>query len=246
MIKTLIADDENHARERLRELLSSFSIFEIVDEARDGNEALQKIITHTPQVVFLDINMPGISVFSSIEALQKKPIIIFQTAYSEYAADAFDINALDYLLKPVRRERLEKTVGKIQEKIAVQSMDKKNIIHDLNQSTQKIQDHISVKIKGIIKIIPTDDIVRISFEKAYCFIYTVENKFISDKYLNYYEKILKEKSFFRTSRNHIINLKYISVIHAMYGGSYSIELKNSERVDLSRRKANILKKLIDF
>ena len=245
MIRTLIADDENHARERLRELLSSFSIFEIIAEAHDGNEALEKIITLTPKVAFLDINMPGVSVFSSIEALQKKPIIIFQTAYSEYAADAFDIDALDYLLKPIRIDRLEKTVKKIQDKFTLDSIDK-NRVDDLNQSTQKIHDHISIKINGIIKIIPTDDIVRISFENAYCFIYTVEGKFISDKYLNYYEEILKNKNFFRTCRNHIVNLKYISVIHAMYGGSYSIELKNSERVNLSRRKAHLLKKLIDF
>jgi len=245
MIKTLIADDENHARERLSELLRSFSIFEIIAEAQDGNEALQKIITYTPEVVFLDINMPGISVFSSMEALEKKPIIVFQTAYSEYAADAFDIDALDYLLKPIRRDRIEKTVKKIQEKLAAQSIDK-NYGYDLNLSSQKIHDHISVKINGVIKIIPTDDIVRISFEKDYCFIYTIEDKFISDKYLNYYERTLKQKSFFRTSRNHIVNLNYISVIHAMYGESYCIELKNNERVHLSRRKAHILKKLIDF
>ncbi|NLW77658.1 MAG: response regulator, partial [Methanomicrobiales archaeon] len=86
MIKTIIADDENHARERLRELLGRFDIFDIAGEARDGNEALQMIIIHKPAVAFLDINMPGISVFQTVSSLQNPPLIVFQTAYSEYAA----------------------------------------------------------------------------------------------------------------------------------------------------------------
>ena len=98
MIKTLIADDEKHARERLKELLVSFEIFDITAEAATGNEALEKIIMHKPDVAFLDINMPGISVFSTLPSLSHPPIIIFQTAYSEYAVEAYNINALDYIM----------------------------------------------------------------------------------------------------------------------------------------------------
>ena len=112
MIKTLIADDEKHARERLKELLLAFEIFDITAEAATGDEALEKIIMHKQDVAFLDINMPGISVFNTLPSLSHPPIIIFQTAYSEYAADAFNINALDYIMKPFSRERFEKTVGK--------------------------------------------------------------------------------------------------------------------------------------
>ncbi|MCK5451690.1 MAG: response regulator, partial [Candidatus Omnitrophica bacterium] len=120
MIKTLIADDEKHARERLKELLVTFEIFDITAEAATGNEALEKIIMHKPDVAFLDINMPGISVFSTLPSLSHPPIIIFQTAYSEYAVEAYNINALDYIMKPFSRERLEKTVCKIQEKMYAQ------------------------------------------------------------------------------------------------------------------------------
>jgi DNA-binding LytR/AlgR family response regulator len=242
MIKTIIADDEGHARERLRDLLDRFDLFDIVAEAADGNEALNMIITHSPDVAFLDINMPGISVFQSLPSLKKPPIIIFQTAYSEHAAEAFDIDALDYLLKPVRYERLEKTVKKIQEKLKIKADKPVELI----ESPKDSLDRISVKVCGRIKIIEVKDIVRISFEKGFCNIYTSSEKFISDKYINYYEEKLKGCGFFRTSRTDLVNLEAISVIQSLFQGMYTIELKNGMSVDLSRRKAQILKKIVDF
>ncbi|MFC1476392.1 LytR/AlgR family response regulator transcription factor [Fibrobacterota bacterium] len=242
MIKTIIADDESHARERLRYLLDRFDLFDIVAEAADGNEALNMIITHNPDVAFLDINMPGISVFQSLPSLHKPPVIIFQTAYSEHAAEAFDIDALDYLLKPVRYERLEKTVIKIQETLK----RKAHKPDELQESSGDSFDRISVKINSRIKIIEVKDIVRISFENGFCYIYTPSEKFISDKYLNYYEEKLDGRGFFRTSRTDIVNLEAISVIQSLFQGMYTIELKNGMCVDLSRRKAQILKKIVDF
>jgi DNA-binding LytR/AlgR family response regulator len=242
MITAIIADDESPARERLREQLEKFEMFEIVAEARDGNEALQLIITHKPDVAFLDINMPGVSVFQSIPSLQNPPIIIFQTAYSEHAADAFDINALDYLLKPVRLERLEKAVTKILDKHA------KNIQAESKTSEPQFKptDHITVTINGKTKIIPAKDIFRISFEDGFCLIHTINEKMMSDKYLNYYEEKLKGCNFFRTSRTDIINLTLITMIHKEFEGSYVIELQNGMKIDLSRRKAQQLKEIMDF
>ncbi len=242
MIKAIIADDENHARERLRDLLNRFDLFEITAEAADGNEALSMIITHNPDVAFLDINMPGISVFQSLPSLNKPPLIIFQTAYSEHAAEAFDIDALDYLLKPVRYERLEKTVKKIQQKL-YGKVEKSAASHE---SSNDSLDRISVKVSGQIKIIEVKDIVRISFERDFCCIYTASEKYMSDKYLNYYEEKLEGLGFFRTSRTDIINLEAISMLHSLNQGEYTVELKNGMSVDLSRRKAQILKKIVEF
>ena len=242
MITTIMADDEKHARERLRELLDRFAVFDIVAEAVDSNEALQLIITHEPEVAFLDINMPGISVFKSIPSLQNPPLIIFQTAYSEHAAEAFDIDALDYLLKPVRYERLEKTVAKIKEKLALKTTDQLTS----SDTTTKSIDHITIKISGKTKVIAVKDIIRISFEDGFCYVYAAGDKLISDKYLNYYEEKLTGSQFFRTSRTDIINLDHIAMIHKMFQGMYTIELKNGMQVDLSRRKAKLLKKIVDF
>ncbi len=241
-IRTILVDDESHARERLKDLLERFDIFEIIGEASDGNEALGMLITHTPDVAFLDINMPGLSVFQSIPSLKNPPLIIFQTAYSEHAAEAFDIDALDYLLKPVRFERLEKTVDKIKEKLSTDSSKGSDIEEVHKDSTHKI----SVKINGRITLIEVADIERISFERGVSTIYTEAQKFISDKYLNYYEEKLESCGFFRTSRTDIVNLEAIVVIENPCQGVYALELKSGKRVDLSRRKAQLLRKIVDF
>jgi two-component system response regulator AlgR len=243
MITTIIADDENHARERLRELLDRFALFDIVAEAKDGNEALQLIITHKPAVAFLDINMPGMSVFQSLPSLQNPPLIIFQTAYSEHAAGAYDINALDYLLKPIRFERLEKAVAKILEKQALSAAPE----HLKSPETRALPaDHVTVTIGGKTRVIAAKDIIRISMEDGFCYLHTAGEKMISDKYLNYYEEKLKAGNFFRTSRTDIINLDHIAIIHKEFQGTYAIEMQNGMQIDMSRRKAQQLRKIVDF
>ena len=242
MITTIIADDESHARERLRELLGRFTQFDIIAEADNGNEALQLIITRKPEVAFLDINMPGMSVFQSIPSLQNPPLIIFQTAYSEYAADAYEINALDYLLKPLRFERLEKAVARILEKRTISKSESLKS----SEILPKPAEHVTITINGKTKIIAAKDIVRISIEDGFCYLYTVNEKMISDKYLNYYEEKLMGSHFFRTSRTDIINLNHIALINKEFQGTYIIEMRNGMQVDLSRRKAQELKKIVDF
>jgi two-component system LytT family response regulator len=242
MIRTIIADDETHARERLRELLDRFGIFEIVAEASDGNEALQQIITQKVDVAFLDINMPGIPVFQSVASLQHPPLIVFQTAYSEHAAEAFEIDALDYLLKPVRYERLEKTVEKIQSRLSSKELNDND-----PGAIVKPADHITITIQGKTRIIPSTEIIRISLDTHFCYVYTNNSeKLISDKYLSYYEERLDPKVFFRTSRNDIINLNYIAFINKELQNYFTITMKNGMHIELSRRRAQELRKFIDF
>ena len=240
MINVLIADDEKHARDRLKTLLQKYDIFSLDYEAKDGDEVIQLIISKNPDVVFLDINMPGVSVFNSLSSLKNPPIIIFQTAYSEYAVDAYGINALDYLVKPISEERLAKTVEKIKNALAIKS-NKSDVIKK-NNNLEKI----SVRHHGNIKIISLNDIYKITFEEGFSFIYTYEGRFLADKYLNYYDEKLKDKGFFRVSRNDIVNIKNITLIHPMFKGNYVIELNNGAKIKLSRRRAKTLKKIINF
>jgi two-component system response regulator LytT len=193
-------------------------------------------------VAFLDINMPGISVFQSLPSLSHPPLVIFQTAYSQHAAEAFDIDALDYLLKPIRFERLEKTVAKIRKRLAVVPAGQSKNTEAALQPAQQI----TVTVNGMTKVIPAGDIIRISFENDFCYLYTISEKMMSDKFLSYYEEKLRGGRFFRTSRNDIINLDHISVIHKLLPGMYAIELKNGMQVELSRRKAQALKEVMDF
>jgi two-component system LytT family response regulator len=242
MITTIIADDESHARERLREMLGRSGRFDIVGEAKDGNEALQLIISHKPAVAFLDINMPGISVFQSIPSLQHPPLVVFQTAYSEHAANAFEIDAVDYLLKPVRFERLEKAVARVVERLALLSPQAPK-----SAVTQaKPADHVTVSVGGKTRVIPAREISRISLEEDFCYLHTATEKLISDKYLNYYEEKLQGSAFFRTSRTDIINLNHIAAIRRTDPGMYVIEMKNGTQVELSRRKAQQLREIVDF
>jgi two-component system, LytTR family, response regulator len=201
------------------------------------------MVTLKPQVAFLDINMPGVPVFQSIPSLAEPPLIVFQTAYSEHAATAFDINALDYLLKPVRFERLEKTVLKIRERIG--SVAATSGAGEGGSSNAACQ--LSVSVNGVTRVVPIRDIARISFENGFCYLHTVESeKIISDKFLNHYEEKLQGARFFRASRTDIINLQYLASIRKLLPGMYTIELTNGMQVELSRRRAQALREVIDF
>ncbi|OHD11073.1 MAG: hypothetical protein A2086_03580 [Spirochaetes bacterium GWD1_27_9] len=238
MIKVLIADDEKHCRERLKILLSKYDFFSLECEAKNGEEVLQQIIAKKPDVAFLDINMPGVSVFNSIPSIKNPPIIIFQTAYSQYAVDAFGIDAIDYLLKPISEDRFCQTVEKIKNYLKI----KESIPQEENYNEELKS--ISVKNGDLIKVIPITQIINISFEDGFSFVYTSEGRFFSDKYLNYFEEKLVNHDFFRVSRNDLINLAYISSLHKMFHNSYIVELKNKKKIDVSRRKAFQLKKII--
>jgi len=252
MIKTLIADDEQPALERLKDLLKDHEQFQIVAEANDGSGALEQIVSLKPDVAFLDINMPGVSVFKTISSLQNPPLIVFQTAHSKYAADAFDINAVDYLMKPVSRERFSQAITKILDKLAVSGSEPMVQTETEPEPTEEIDqgkeiiDKISVKAHGAIKIIPVAEIQYLCFEEGLSFIYTEEGRYLADRSLNYYEEKLKPAGFFRSNRAYLVNLEYVTTIHKGFKGNYTVELKNGSRIELSRRKAPVLRKKLDF
>jgi two-component system, LytTR family, response regulator len=241
MIRVLIADDEKHARDRLIDLLEKYTQFSIEYEANTGDEVIQFLLNDREiDVAFLDINMPGVSVFNTISSLKNPPLIVFQTAYSEYAVEAYNINAVDYLLKPISEERIKNTVEKIMDKL---SSGKVSPVE--TQSNKNIRS-FSVKNGSFIKIIPIEEIYHISFDEGFCFIYTEKERYLADNYLNYYEDTLINQNFFRTNRKDLINLKYIDSIHPMFNGNFIIQLKNKEQITLSRRRTKDLKNIIKF
>lgn len=237
LITVLIADDELHARKRLKTLLNDHPIFKIVSEAENGDQVVSEIIIQKPQIVFLDINMPGASVFNTIPLLEHPPLVIFQTAYSEYGVKAFDINAIDYLLKPVSRDRFSQAINKVS-KILDKEEQK-----DIKLNPQN-KDVISVKSGEIIKIVKLQKISRISFEDGFSFIYVGTDKLYSDKSLNYYDDTLETSGFYRISRADIINISYINKLHPMFKGQYIVEMLNGDKIKISRRRIQGLKELV--
>lgn len=225
-IKTIISEDEFHARERLKSLLSSFTDISICAEACDGDELLHYLQKNNVDLAVCDINMPGANVFNIFSSLANPPLVIFQTAYSEFGPSAFEIEAIDYLVKPFPRERLAKALDKVRTKLAPDKTPE--------------QQTITVKKGNAIEILRAKDIHMIAVIDGLCFIYTEQGRFLADKTLSQYETLLARKNFYRTSREAIVNCSFIQKIHPMFSSSYKVELKNGTKVHLSRRRAPAL------
>lgn len=245
-IHVLIADDEKYARRRLVSLLGEYKDISIDFEAKDGDEVMEYLKNNILDAVFLDINMPGAPVFSTIEQLEAKPHIIFQTAYADYAVDAFGVEALDYLMKPVSRERLAKCIDRLRGAANRSGQSRGASIQVTKKDGAETTDRIALRSGESIKIIAVESIIRIGFEEGFSFIHTPEGRFLSDKSLNHYEEVLDKGHFFRTSRNDIVNIQKISKIHPMFKSSYLIELVSGDKVQLSRRRAKDLREMMDF
>lgn len=239
-ITVLLADDEAPARKRLKTLLSSFEQFHLIAEATNGDEVLKLIVEKEPQIAFLDINMPGASVFHTIPSLKEPPLVVFQTAYSEYGAKAFDINAVDYLMKPVSRDRFARAVDKI-----LSSLEKASSRKQIATPSHAAGGVISVKVDETIEVVRIDKITRISVEEGFSVIHCGDQKYYSDKSLNHYEEQLRSVDFYRISRTDMINLKFITKLYPMFKGQYKVELASGERILVSRRRLAGLRELLN-
>ena len=236
-MRAIIIDDERLARKELNNLLENYPEIEIVDQAVNADEALEKIIQLDPELIFLDIQMPGKTGFELLEELEKVPKVIFTTAYDAFAIKAFDVNALDYLLKPIQEERLKDTITKV---LAVQASTLADraqggvseIKHQLGMN-----DQVFVKDGDRCWFINLKEIRLFESDGNYIKVYFNNVKPMIHKSLNALEKKLDERSFFRASRKHIINLSWIETIETWFNGGLLVQLKGGEKVEVSRRQA---------
>ena len=236
-MRAIIIDDERLARKELNNLLENYPEIEIVDQAVNADEALEKIIQLDPELIFLDIQMPGKTGFELLEELEKVPKVIFTTAYDAFAIKAFDVNALDYLLKPIQEERLKDTITKI---LAVQASalaDRaqggvSEIKHQLGMN-----DQVFVKDGDRCWFISLKEIRLFESDGNYIKVYFNNVKPMIHKSLNALDEKLDERSFFRASRKHIINLSWIETIETWFNGGLLVQLKGGEKVEVSRRQA---------
>lgn len=229
-MKSLIIDDERLARKELIRLLEPYKEIEITAEASNVDEALDLIGTLSPELLFLDINMPGKSGFDLLESLDRSPKVIFTTAYDEHAVKAFDYNALDYLMKPIAPERLAEAVKKVLEKTQKEHPSLLGpILTGEDQVFVKDGDNCwFVKLAEVRLFESVGNYVRLYFE---------ENKPMILKSLNALDEKLDQKTFFRASRKHIVNLQWIEKIEPWFSGGLMVTLKGGEKVEVSRRQA---------
>lgn len=240
-MKALIIDDERLARTELRRLLEPFKEIEIVGEAVNADEAIEKIAQLNPELIFLDIQMPGKSGFDMLEEIDKVPKVIFTTAYDEYALKAFEYNALDYLLKPIEPKRLEEAIRKIVE-VGKKDVQIKSALPDVLSA----DDQVFVKDGDKCWFVKLERIRLFESEGNYVRLYFEDNKPLILRTLNYLDERLDPRSFFRANRKHIINLKWIESIEPWLNGGLLVKLKGGQKVEVSRRQAVKFKEMLSL
>ncbi len=241
-MKTLIIDDSRLARNELKRLLKEFDNVQIVGEAASADEAKEKINELKPDLIFLDIQMPGKNGFELLEELEVLPEVIFSTAYDEHALKAFEYNALDYLVKPVQKQRLAGSVSKVYDKVKKRENEK----NDSQEGILTINDQVFVKDGERCWFVQLSEIRLFEVSGNYTTVYFDKSKPMITRTLNYLESRLDDKTFFRAIRQQIINLKWIERIEPWFSGSLRIYLKGGEEIDVSRRQTLKFKELMSF
>lgn len=238
-MRALIVDDERLARKELIKLLEEHPSIEVVGEAVNADEAEQMVNELNPDLLFLDIQMPGKTGFQLLESLDSAPLVVFTTAYDEFAMKAFEVNALDYLLKPIHPERLSEAVQKINEKEKSRggrSKDKK----------LGLEDQVFVKDGDRCWFVSLTNIRLFESDGNYIKVYFDGNRPMIHKSLNALDEKLDERAFFRASRKHIINLSWVDSIEPWFNGGLMVKLKGGDKVEVSRRQAAKFKDMMSL
>ncbi|MEK4713052.1 LytTR family DNA-binding domain-containing protein [Sporosarcina sp. FSL K6-5500] len=239
-IRTLVVDDERYAREELTYLLSKFPDVQVVGEAESGEAAILKTVQLMPDVVFLDVEMPkmnGVEVAKVLVELKKVPLIIFATAYPQFAAEAFRINAIDYLLKPYDEEQLKQTIHRI-EKIVYPS---------LPPDTAEKLGKLAVEAGGEIDYILPQDILYMYRDEKVTKIITRTDNYEIRTTLKELESRLVPFSFFRIHKGYLVNLIYVSRLTPWFNGAYRLELEGlDEKLSVSRNYVKNLRERLEL
>jgi two-component system, LytTR family, response regulator len=239
-VRVLIADDEPLARERLRTLLAGEDWLEIIAESQNGLEAVECILRHQPDLVFLDVQMPGATGFEVIEAVgpARMPLVVFVTAFDKYALRAFDVHALDYLLKPFDRERFEQALTRARQQLERRStgdLERRllELVQDLKGPTHKLERFV-IKAGGRVFFVRGDEIDWIEAAGNYVKLHVGAESHLFRETMNALESRLDPDIFFRIHRSHIINIERVKELQPWFNGEYVVFLKNGTRLTLSR------------
>jgi two-component system LytT family response regulator len=246
-MKVIIIDDEQLARDLVKTYINDYPFIEIIAECSDGFQGLKAIQDLNPDLVFLDVQMPKLTGFEMLELLENPPIIIFTTAYSEFALKAFEKNAVDYLLKPFSKERFQKAIEKAQEKTDTKENDPAKLKELFSTiATSEKTERIVVKTGTKIQVIPLSELLYLEAQDDYVMLYTSEGKFLKQQTMKHYESTLDPTVFIRVHRSYIVNIKEVIKIEPYEKDSHQIILKNSLKIPVSRSGYSLLKKILEF
>ena len=220
-LNVIIVDDERLARDEIKRMLMGYPDIAVLGEAGNADEAKHLIEKYNPQLIFLDVQMPGRSGFELLEMLSDIPEVIFTTAYDQYAVKAFEANALDYLVKPIRDERFAKAMQKVKDKLSVLPANQQIFIKDGNKCY----------------FVNPADIYLIESMDNYAVLYFGNNKAFLKRSLNQLEEKLDPAVFFRINRAQMVNKAFIGQIHHLVGGKLNISLKTGRLLEVSNRQS---------
>lgn len=237
MIRAVLADDEVLARQKLRLLLRSEAEIEIVGEGATGAETIELVRVSRPELLFLDIRMPGMDGFDILDALNGDstvvlPRIVFTTAYDSYAIRAFEINAVDYLLKPFTAERLHSAVERAKQQI--QMPEQPSAENGAGDSSEKYARRIVFKSRGRILFLPVSDIRWIAAEENYVRLCTESETHLLRETMVHLEEKLDPEMFLRVHRSSIVNLQYVKEVRTEKDGELTVLLSNGQKIPMSR------------
>ncbi len=258
-LSTIIVDDEPLARRGLAIRLSEYNNIELIAQCANGREAIEAVRAYQPDLMFLDIQMPGLNGFEVIDAIVeqglKLPMVVFVTAYDQYAIKAFEVHALDYLMKPADEQRLAKTIDKVRHAIKaeedgqhknklvrlvsnVTGSDTDKILQELSSNDELTLSHYSdvlpIKDGGELSRVPVNDILWIDAAGDYMCVHTEENTHILRKTMKQLEEVLDPRQFIRSHRSTIVNINYVQKFCSQLNGEYYLVMSNGKELKVSR------------
>lgn len=247
-ITALIIDDEHLGRELIKSYLNDITSVEIIGECTNGFEGIKLIQELKPDLIFLDIQMPKITGFEMLELLSEKPFIIFTTAYNEFAIKAFEMNAVDYLLKPFSFERLKTAVDKVMDRVnnGIREEGKTEKLLEHVTESEGIIERIVVKTGFKIHVITTDQINYLEAQDEYVMLYTQNGKHLKSRTMKYFEAHLNPNEFVRIHRGYIVRIEQIFQLEQYGKESYVLILKTGEKLPVSKSGYKRLKEVLNF
>ncbi|MCX6268308.1 MAG: LytTR family transcriptional regulator DNA-binding domain-containing protein [Bacteroidetes bacterium] len=248
LLRTILIDDEQPARDVVKYYLKDFAGIEIIGEFTDGFSGLKAIQELKPDLVFLDVQMPKLTGLELLDLLDEPPLIIFSTAYDQYAIKAFEMNAIDYLLKPYSKERFTQAVQKALAQAGsgiVASAPVQKLVKTLDENPEFLQ-RIAVKSRHKVSVVPIDEIIYLEAEGDYVMLHTKDSRHLKEKTMKYFETHLDPAQFIRIHRSYIVNARFIDRIEYYDKENYAVITKNGAKLRASTSGYKILKQALNM
>ena len=241
----LIVDDEKLARDLIIEFLQNYPELELLGECTKGTEAVEKINSLKPDLIFLDVQMPGMNGFDVLEEIEHEPYVIFTTAYDQHAIKAFEKNAVDYLLKPLDDERFRTAIQRAIKRKGLEENNLEELMESLRPERRSNYDsHLFVQKSEKLFNLPIDDILFLEASGDYTVITTKNDQYVSSSGIGRLEELLSPDIFFRVHRSTIINIHHLKEIERHFNGAMMVRMHNGKTFPVSRTYAKIIRKKV--